>query len=194
MKHIMTFESYSVNEEFLLIDKIYNKLKGALSSWQDKRTKATAEKIAKLMEDKKDDPKFKEALENVKKAAANLSSDDKQKIAELSKGKIPELSISESLIKENTNSLINRILKALGLTSGAFGLFGAVLTLLKMTGAIAGTTVFGMYLSTALLVFVGLMAAGGVISTIGAVRAEGEEGKERSKAAGERARLHYGMK
>ena len=185
MKHIMTFESYSsVNEEFLGLDKIYNKLKGALSAWKDRRTKAAAEKIAKLMDDKKDDPKFKEALENVKKAADNLSEEDKNKISEFSQGEIPQ--VAETPIKESSDSWINSFLKITGLSTGAFGLFSSIFTLLKITGAIAGSTVFGMYIGTALLVFVGLMAAGGIIGVVGAVRSENDSAEERSRAAGER--------
>lgn len=182
MKHIMTFESYSsVNEEFLGLDKIYNKLKGALSAWKDRRTKAAAEKIAKLMDDKKDDPKFKEALENVKKAAANLSEEDKKKISEFSQGDIPQ--VAETPIKESSDSWINGFLKITGLSTGAFGLFSSIFTLLKITGAIAGSTVFGMYIGTALLVFVGLMAAGGILGTIGAVRSDNDSQKQRSEEA-----------
>jgi hypothetical protein len=185
MKYLKTFESYSsVNEEFLGLDKIYNKLKGALSAWKDRRTKATAEKIAKLMDDKKDDPKFKEALENVKKAAANLSEEDKNKISKFSQGEIPE--VVETPIKESSDSWINSFLKITGLSTGAFGLFSSIFTLLKITGAIAGSTVFGMYIGTALLVFVGLMAAGGIIGVVGAVRSENDSAEERSRAAGER--------
>jgi len=185
MKYLKTFESYSsVNEEFLGLDKIYNKLKGALSAWKDRRTKATAEKIAKLMDDKKDDPKFKEALENVKKAAANLSEEDKNKISKFSQGEIPE--VVETPIKESSDSWINSFLKITGLSTGAFGLFSSIFTLLKITGVIAGSTVFGMYIGTALLVFVGLMAAGGIIGVVGAVRSENDSAEERSRAAGER--------
>jgi len=185
MKYLKTFESYSsVNEEFLGLDKIYNKLKGALSAWKDRRTKAAAEKIAKLMDDKKDDPKFKEALENVKKAAANLSEEDKNKISKFAQGDIPE--VAETPIKESSDSWINSFLKITGLSTGAFGLFSSIFSLLKITGAIAGSTVFGMYIGTALLVFVGLMAAGGIIGVVGAVRSDNDSAEERSRAAGER--------
>jgi len=191
----MTFENYSsVNEEFLGLDKIYNKLKGALSAWKDRRTKAAAEKIAKLMDDKKDDPKFKEALENVKKAAANLSEEDKNKIAEYSKGEIPEgVPVTES-INENTESVINKFLKIFGLSTGAFGLFSAIFTLLKITGAIAGSTVFGIHIGTAIAIFAGLMAAGGILGAIGAVRSNNDSQKEKSEEAFKRAKDAYGMK
>lgn len=198
MKHIMTFESYSsVNEEFLGIDLdfIYNKLKGALSSWRDRRTKSAAEKIAKLMDDKKDDPKFKEALENVKKAAANLSQEDKEKIANFSKGEIPEgAPVTESSINENTESVINKFLKIFGLSTGAFGLFSAIFTLLKITGAIAGSAVFGIHIGTAIAIFAGLMAAGGILGAIGAVRSNNDSQKQKSEDAFKRAKDAYGMK
>lgn len=192
MKHIMTFENYSsVNEEFLDLGKIYNKLKDKLSAWKDQRTKAAAEKMNAAIDKVKDKPEFKEALGKFKTEFSKLGNEDQAKIAEFSTGEVPV--VKEAEVSESISDVIDKALKILGLSTGAFGLIMAVFTLLKITGAIAGALVFGMPIATAIGVFAGLMALGGIVSGVGFVRAGAKEDKIKGDEAMARYNKSRGM-
>jgi hypothetical protein len=198
MRYVKTFESFnydSTNEGLLWGEgNIWKKAKDAFLNWKNNRLKAAAEKITKAIEEKKDDPRMQEALENVKREAEKLPAEDKQKIAEFAKGQIPEDEVSESLLLEGDTPMLNKILMVLGLTTAAFGFISTLITMLKITGALAGSTMFGMFIGTAIGVCIGILAVGGVIAYIGQSRQDDITDREKAKAAEERIRNHYGMK
>jgi hypothetical protein len=199
MKYVKTFESfnYETTNEGLLWGEgnIWKKAKDAFVNWKNKKYQEVADKLSKMIEEKKDDPQMQEAITKVQEASKSLSAEDKAKIGEFAKGQIPEgEAISEALLLEGDTPVINKILKVLGLSTGAFGLISASITLLKITGALAGATMFGVFLGPALAIFCGLMAIGGIISCVGFVRADAVEDEKRSKEAVERIRKHYGVK
>ena len=198
MKYVKTFESfnYETTNEGLLWGEgnIWKKAKDAFVNWKNKKLQSIGDKLAKAIDDKKDDPQMQEALENIKKESEKLPEKDKQKIAEFSKGEIPEVEVSESLLLEGDTPMLNKILLRIGLSVAAFGFVSALITLLKITGAIVGSTFFGVYIGTAIAIAAGILAVGGVISYIGHSRQQTIEDRERSKEADDRVRKHYGLK
>jgi hypothetical protein len=198
MKYVKTFESFnyeSTNEGWLWGEgNIWKKAKDAFVNWKNEKLKAVADKLAKAIDEKKDDPQMQEALEKIKIEAEKLPAEDKQKIAEFAKGQIPEVEVSESLLLEGDTPMLNKILLRIGLSTGAFGLVSALITLLKITGAVAGATFLGVYIGTAIAVCCGILAVGGVIAYIGQSRQDDITDREKAKAAEERIRNHYGMK
>jgi hypothetical protein len=198
MKYVKTFESFnyeSTNEGWLWGEgNIWKKAKDAFVNWKNEKLKAVADKLAKAIDEKKDDPQMQEALEKIKIEAEKLPAEDKQKIAEFSKGEIPEVELSESLLLEGDTPMLNKILMRIGLSTAAFGFVSAMITLLKITGAVAGTTFLGVYIGTAIGICAGILAIGGVITAIGHTRQDDITDREKAKAAEERIRNHYGMK
>lgn len=197
MKYVKTFENFNyeqANEGWLWGEgNIWKKAKDAFLNWGNQKLKSIADKLAKAIDEKKDDPEMQEALENVKREAEKLSEEDKQKIAEFSQGEIPEVEVSESLLLEGDTPMLNKILLRMGLSIGAFGFVSALITMLKITGAVAGSTFLGVHIGTAIAIAAGILAVGGVISYIGASRQETIEDRERSKEAYDRVRKHYGV-
>lgn len=199
MKYVKTFENFNYDEtnEGLLWGEgnIWKKAKEAFVNWKNRKFQEVADKLSKTIEEKKDDPQMQEAIAKVQEAAKNLSTEDKAKLVEFAKGEIPEgEAVSEALLLEGDTPVINKILKVLGLSTGAFGLVSAVITMLKLTGAIAGSTVFGVFLGPAIAICAGIMVIGGIISTVGFVRTGAVEDEKRSKEAAERIKKHYGIK
>jgi hypothetical protein len=198
MKYVKTFESFnyeSTNEGWLWGEgNIWKKAKDAFVNWKNEKLKAVADKLAKAIDEKKDDPEMQEVLEKIKIEAEKLPAEDKQKIAEFSKGEIPEVEVSESLLLEGDTPMINKILMRIGLSTAAFGFVSLMITLFKLTGAIAGSTFLGVYIGIAVGICAGILAIGGIITTIGHTRQQAISDREKSKEADERIRKHYGMK
>lgn len=198
MKYVKTFENFNydqTNEGWLWGEgNIWKKAKDAFVNWKNKKLKDVADKLAKAIDEKKDDPKMQEALAKIKESSENLTEQDKKKIEEFSKGEIPEVEVSESLLLEGDTPLVNKILMRLGLSTAAFGLISWLIIALKLTGALAGSTFFGIYIGTAVALAAGLLIIGGVITTIGHTRQQDIVDRERGKEAAERIRKHYGTK
>jgi hypothetical protein len=196
MKYVKTFESFnyeSTNEGWLWGEgNIWKKAKDAFVNWKNEKLKSVADKLAKAIDEKKDDPEMQEALENVKREAEKLPAEDKQKIAEFAKGEIPEVEVSESLLLEGDTPMLNKILMRIGLSTAAFGFVSAMITLLKITGAVAGATMFGVFIGTAIGICAGILAIGGVIAAIGHTRQQAIVDREKSKEAMDKIRKHYG--
>jgi F0F1-type ATP synthase assembly protein I len=77
----------------------------------------------------------------------------------------------------------------IGLSTAAFGFVSAMITLLKITGAVAGTTFLGVYIGTAIGICAGILAVGGVIAAIGHTRQQAIADRERSEEVGNRLGL-----
>ena len=192
MKYVKTFESFnheSTNEGWLWGEgNIWKKSKDASVNWKNEKLKSVADKLAKAIDEKKDDPEMQEVLEKIKIEAEKLPAEDKQKIDEFSKGEIPEVEVSESLLLEGDTPMINKILMRIGLSTAAFGFVSAMITLLKITGVIAGSTIFGVFIGTAIGICAGILAIGGVITAIGHTRQQATADRERSEEAANRLR------
>jgi hypothetical protein len=168
MRYLKTFESFSpINEEFLGLDNLYNKVKSYFTNWKDEKQKKAAEFLAKAIEDNKDNPEMKKALQDLKAAAGNLAPDDKAKIQSMANdGIVPNVpetkddaelkselkggNVSESLILEEESELVGKIIKYFGLTTGAVSLVTLLITVAKIALAGSGypTWLFGLSLGT----------------------------------------------
>ena len=195
MKYVKTFENFTyspINEEEEIFKKIgelfsglVSKVKAKFQSWRDAKKKAAAEKIATLLEQKKNDPKVIEMTQKIQAEYAKCSDAEKKQLADLQtneamidklgagldKAGIEELApaekanesaIYESLILEsNTKEWIGRIVKyaAVGVAVAAIIYWGfAMMTLVG--GYVAVTALLG-----------GGMTAGGVSAIVCAVLA-----------------------
>jgi len=191
MKHIKTFESFSpVNEEFLGLDRLWDKAKDAVSAWADRRKKAAAEALLQAIDAKKEDPEMQKALADMKAAAARLSPEDKEIIASFAEGNIPEVpegpedaeikEIVESLknkklIKESIQMILEeeglaaKIAKYLGLSVAAISAVVAAIAVITMAIIGFGTTFIfaGLTLGTIVGIFMASMAVGGAIGGLG---------------------------
>ena len=54
MRYLKTYESFSTNEEFL--GGLWNKISSAFANWKNEKLKNAGEKLAKAIEEKKDQP------------------------------------------------------------------------------------------------------------------------------------------
>jgi len=192
MKHIKTFESFSpVNEEFLGLDRLWDKAKGAVSAWADRRKKAAAEGLLQAIDAKKEDPEMQKALADVKAAAARLSEEDKEIIASFAEGNIPEVPEgpedaeikevveslkSKKLIRESIQMILEeeglaaKIVKYLGLSTASISLVTLIITVIKIAIAGSGWPVWiaGLTLGTIAGILMGTTFIAGMIGGIGA--------------------------
>jgi len=191
MKHIKTFESFSpVNEEFLGLDRLWDKAKGAVSAWADRRKKAAAEGLLQAIDAKKEDPEMQKALADIKAAAAALSPEDKEIIASFSEGNIPEVpeGPEDAEIKEVVESLKNKklinesiqmileeeglgakIAKYLGLSVASISFVTCVIAVIKMAIIGHGYNVIfaGLTLGTVVGILMGTTFLAGLIGGLG---------------------------
>lgn len=192
MKHIKTFESFSpVNEEFLGLDRLWDKAKGAVSAWADRRKKAAAEGLLQAIDAKKDDPEMQKALADIKVEAAKLSPEDKEVIASFAEGNIPEVPEgpedaeikeiveslkSKKLIRESIQMILEeeglgaKIVKYLGLSTASLSLVTLLITVIKIAIAGSGYPVWiaGLTLGTIAGILMGTTFIAGLIGGIGA--------------------------
>ena len=157
MRYIKTYESFSTNEEFL--GGLWNKVTSAFANWKNEKLKNAGEKLAKAIEEKKDNPEMAKALADLKVAYANLPQEDKAKIESFKDEKnIPveteapvegEEVMAESLILEE-EGLALKILGWLGLSAGAISFVTLIVTVVQIAIAGSGypTSLFGLQLGT----------------------------------------------
>ena len=157
MRYIKTYESFSTNEEFL--GGLWNKISSAFANWKNEKMKNAGEKLAKAIEEKKDQPEMAKALADLKAAYANLPQEDKAKIESFKDEKnIPveteapvegEEVMAESLLLEE-EGLAMKIIGWLGLSASAISFVTLIVTVVQI--AIAGSgfplTLFGLSLGT----------------------------------------------
>ena len=191
MKHIKTFESFSpVNEEFLGLDRLWDKAKGAVSAWADRRKKAAAEGLLQAIDAKKDDPEMQRALADIKAEAARLSPEDKEVIASFAEGNIPEVpegpedaevkEVVESLknkklIKESIQMILEeeglaaKIVKYLGMSTASLSLVSLFIVVIKIAIAGSGYPVWiaGLSLGTLGAILMGTTFVAGLIGGLG---------------------------
>jgi hypothetical protein len=191
MKHIKTFESFSpVNEEFLGLDRLWDKAKGAVSAWADRRKKAAAEGLLQAIDAKKDDPEMQRALADIKAEAARLSPEDKEIIASFAEGNIPEVpegpedaevkEVVESLknkklIKESIQMILEeeglaaKIVKYLGMSTASLSLVSLFIVVIKIAIAGSGYPVWiaGLSLGTLGAILMGTTFVAGLIGGLG---------------------------
>jgi len=191
MKHIKTFESFSpVNEEFLGLDRLWDKAKDAVSAWADRRKKAAAEGLLQVIDSKKEDPEMQKALADMKAAAARLSPEDKETIASFAEGNIPEVpegpedveikEIAESLrskklIRESIQIILEeeglaaKIAKYLGLSVASISFVTCIISVIKMAIIGHGYTVIfaGLTLGTIVGILMGATFLAAIIGGIG---------------------------
>jgi hypothetical protein len=152
MRYLKTYESYSTNEEFL--GGLWNKVSSAFANWKDEKLKKAGEKLAKSIEEKKDEPEMAKALADLKAAYANLPQEDKEKIESFkNEENIPveanDEVMAESLILEE-EGLAMKILGWLGLSGAAVSFVTLIITVIQiaMAGSGYGTSLFGLQLGT----------------------------------------------
>lgn len=152
MRYLKTYESYSTNEEFL--GGLWNKVSSAFANWKDEKLKKAGEKLAKSIEEKKDEPEMAKALADLKAAYANLPQEDKAKIESFkNEENIPveanDEVMAESLILEE-EGLAMKILGWLGLSGAAVSFVTLIITVIQiaMAGSGYGTSLFGLQLGT----------------------------------------------
>ena len=157
MRYLKTYESFSTNEEFL--GGLWNKISSAFANWKNEKLKNAGEKLAKAIEEKKDQPEMAKALADLKAAYANLPQEDKAKIESFKDEKnIPveteapvegEEVMAESLLLEE-EGLAMKIIGWLGLSASAISFVTLIVTVVQI--AIAGSgfplTLFGLSLGT----------------------------------------------
>ena len=157
MRYLKTYESFSTNEEFL--GGLWNKISSAFANWKNEKLKNAGEKLAKAIEEKKDQPEMAKALADLKAAYANLPQEDKAKIESFKDEKnIPveteapvegEEVMAESLLLEE-EGLAMKIIGWLGLSASAISFVTLIVTVVQI--AIAGSgfplTIFGLSLGT----------------------------------------------
>jgi hypothetical protein len=156
MRYLKTYESFSTNEEFL--GGLWNKISSAFANWKNEKLKNAGEKLAKAIEEKKDQPEMAKALADLKAAYANLPQEDKAKIesfkneenipveSEVAEG---EEVMAESLILEE-EGLAMKILGWLGLSASAISFVTLIVTVIQISIAGSGypTSLFGLQLGT----------------------------------------------
>jgi hypothetical protein len=198
MKHIKTFESFSsVNEEFLGLDRLWDKAKGAVSAWADRKKKEAAEGLLKAIDDKKDDPEMQKALADLKVAAQNITPEDKDIIASFAEGDIPNIPEgpedaevkelveslkSQKLMRESIQMILEeeglaaKIVKYFGLSTGCISLITLIITVIKIAIAGSGYPVwlFGLSLGTLGGILMGATFLLGMIGGVGAAFDEEE--------------------
>ena len=198
MKHIKTFESFSsVNEEFLGLDRIWDKAKNAISAWTDRKKKEAAEGLLKAIDAKKDDPEMQKALNDLKSAAQNITPEDKEIIASFAEGDVPNIpeGPEDVEVKELVDSLKNhkfiresiqmileeeglaaKIAKYFGLSTGCISLITLIITVIKIAIAGSGYPVwlFGLSLGTLGGILMGVTFLSGIIGGVGAAFDEDE--------------------
>jgi hypothetical protein len=203
MKHIKKFENFSpVNEEFLGLDRLWDKAKGAVSAWADRRKKAAAEGLLKAIDAKKEDPEMQKALADIKAAAANLSPEDKEVIASFAEGNIPEVpegpedaevkEVLESLrnqklIKESIQMILEeeglaaKIVKYLGMSTASISLVMLIITVIKISLAGSGFPIWlgGLSLGTIGAILMGTTFIAGLIGGVGAAFEDEDDLKRR---------------
>ena len=157
MRYLKTYESFATNEEFL--GRLWNKISSAFANWKNEKLKNAGEKLAKAIEEKKDQPEMAKALADLKAAYANLPQEDKAKIESFKDEKnIPveteapvegEEVMAESLLLEE-EGLAMKIIGWLGLSASAISFVTLIVTVVQI--AIAGSgfplTIFGLSLGT----------------------------------------------
>ena len=156
MRYLKTYESFSTNEEFL--GGLWNKISSAFANWKNEKLKNAGEKLAKAIEEKKDQPEMAKALADLKSAYASLPQEDKAKIESLKDEKnIPvhtEASTEEEIMAESLlleeEGLAMKIIGWLGLSASAISFVTLIVTVVQI--AIAGSgfplTIFGLSLGT----------------------------------------------
>jgi hypothetical protein len=203
MKHIKKFENFSpVNEEFLGLDRLWDKAKGAVSAWADRRKKAAAEGLLQAIDSKKEDPEMQKALAGIKAEAARLSPEDKEVIASFAEGNIPEVpegpedaevrEVVESLknrklIKESIQMILEeeglaaKIVKYLGLSTACLSLVSLIIVVIKIAIAGSGWPIWigGLTLGTLGAILMGSTFIAGLIGGVGAAFEEEDDLKRR---------------
>jgi hypothetical protein len=157
MRYLKTYESFSTNEEFL--GGLWNKISSAFANWKNEKLKNAGEKLAKAIEEKKDQPEMAKALADLKAAYANLPQEDKAKIESFKDEKnIPveteapvegEEVVAESLLLEE-EGLAMKIIGWLGLSASAISFVTLIVTVVQIAIAGSGypTSLFGLSLGT----------------------------------------------
>jgi len=157
MRYLKTYESFSTNEEFL--GGLWNKISSAFANWKNEKLKNAGEKLAKAIEEKKDQPEMAKALADLKAAYANLPQEDKAKIESFKDEKnIPveteapvegEEVMAESLLLEE-EGLAMKIIGWLGLSASAISFVTLIVTVVQIAIAGSGypTSLFGLQLGT----------------------------------------------
>ena len=198
MKHIKTFESFSsVNEEFLGLDRLWDKAKGAVSAWADRKKKEAAEGLLKAIDAKKDDPEMQKALADLRAAAQNITPEDREIIASLAEGNIPDVPEgpedaelkevveslkSKKLINESIEMILEeeglaaKIVKYFGMSTACISLITLIITVIKIAIAGSGYPVwlFGLSLGTIGGILMGATFLLGMIGGVGAAFDEEE--------------------
>jgi len=155
MRYLKTYESFSTNEEFL--GGLWNKISSAFANWKNEKLKNAGEKLAKAIEEKKDDPEMAKALADLKVAYASLPQEDKAKIESFKDEKnipvsteVEEEVMAESLLILEEEGLAMKILGWLGLSAGAASFVTLIVTVIQIAIAGSGypTSLFGLSLGT----------------------------------------------
>ncbi len=174
MKYIKTYEQYSVNEEFLGLGKLWDKVKNYFSSWSDEKAKQAAKAIADKIEGKKDDPKFQAALAKVKEEYNKLTPEQKEELSdkvEEVKDALPE----ETSVEESIKMTVGKILKALGLSMAFFGI---IFSLVSMFIPVVATTI-GLSLYTTVTICMVLLLGGAILNPVGQAMIDKEYDKNK---------------
>ena len=154
MRYLKTYESFSINEEFL--GGLFNKINNAFSNWKNEKMKTAGEKLSKAIEEKKNDPEMSKALSELKIAYGKLSPEDKAKVQSFKDEKnIPVQSESSSEVMDESLLLeeegkVSKVLSYLGFTSAAVSFVTLIITVIQIAleGSAYSTTLFGLSLGT----------------------------------------------
>lgn len=174
MKYIKTYEQYSVNEEFLGLGKLWDKVRNAFPSWKDEKMKQVAKTIADKIEEKKADPEFESVINKVKEEYDKLTPEQKQELSNKIEDKVENM---EEVSTEETNESkmrVGQILQMLGL---GMGFIGFATALVSMFIPVIATTIIGVALWKIVAISLMVMFGGMILNPVGKTMVEKERGK-----------------
>lgn len=174
MKYIKTYEQYLINEEFLGLGKLWDKVRDYFSDWKDEKMKQVAEKIANEIEKKKNDSEFESVINKVKEEYDKLSPEQKQELSNKIEDKIEDM---EEISIEETNESKMRVGKILQMLGLGMGFMGFVTALVSMFIPVIATTIIGVALWKIVAISLMVLFGGMILNPIGKTMVEKERGK-----------------
>lgn len=174
MKYIKTYEQYSVNEEFLGLGKLWDKVRDSFLAWKDEKMKQIAKTIADRIEEKKNDPEFQVVLNKLKEEYNKLTPEQKHELADKIENKVENMEEITSESNESSKTDIGNILKNLGLGMGFFGLISAFVS---MCAPVLVVGIVGMVLWKIVAISLLIMFGGMILNPIGQTMVEKDKGR-----------------
>lgn len=174
MNYIKTYEQFSVNEEFLGLGKLWDKVRDYFSNWKDEKMKQIAKTISDKIEQKKNDPEFQVVLNKLKDEYNKLTPEQKQELIDKIENKVED--IEEVSVEETNESKmrVGQILQVLGLGMGFIGFISAFVS---MCVPILVTGLVGVALWKIVAISLLVMFGGMILNPIGKTMVEKERGK-----------------